>query len=322
MRLDVDKFLEDVTGRYASRYAWAIDALIVAMARRNRAQAEDARAVLAKVITETMGVGEVVGATIVLQQAAAVMLEEQGAARMGADTRRMVAFAADPMQTLLPNVTFAEAVKDLVVRVPAVIREPAERTAKEIARLYSQGHVVAFARSAELAVTERVQALLAQAMREGLDEVRAGELIRMSVDTIRTETAPWTEAYARMAFRTNLNTAVTAGRFRQSQDSAVRVVVPAFRFHAIGDSDTRDNHLRADGMILAVDNPAWNQIAPPLGYNCRCTVVAVTRPELRRMGRLQPDGSIRQDAVPAGAFPDEGFRHGPRPDLGIRAGVA
>tara|TARA_R110002020_G_scaffold119609_2_gene272867 strand:- start:1739 stop:2179 length:441 start_codon:yes stop_codon:yes gene_type:complete len=136
-----------------------------------------------------------------------------------------------------------------------------------------------------------------------------------AVEQVRIKTAAWSEGYARMAFRTNVNTAVTAGRFRQSQDPDIKKVIPCFRFDAVGDDDTRDNHLEADGLIFRVDNTVWNKIAPPLGYNCRCTVSNVSIASLRRMGRVNSNGDILEDRLPSVAKPDDGFRHGGRPDL-------
>jgi SPP1 gp7 family putative phage head morphogenesis protein len=175
--------------------------------------------------------------------------------------------------------------------------------------------VVAFARSAEAAVTERVQSLITQAIREGIPEVNAATRIVKDVDLVRKRTAAWSESYARMSFRTNVNTAVTAGRFRQAQDPDVKALVPCMQFDAVDDGDVRDNHHAGDGIILKVDNPAWNKVAPPLGYNCRCQVNLITVPMLRRMGRINPDGSVREDRVPSGWRPDAKFRHGGRPDL-------
>jgi len=299
MLAEAARFLEDLTGRYARLYTAALGDMLVHMTRGNRPALDDARKRLEEVITATMGVAEVLGARLTLQRAARAIQGDR--------------FAKD--QSLLPRVTFDEAVQDMIDRAPATVRNAAERTAQTISRLYSEGRVVAFARSAEHAVTERVQALITKALREGTDEIAAGREIRMTVDRIREETEAWTEGYARMAFRTNVNTAVTAGRFRQAQDPDVKQVVPCFRFDAVGDADTRSNHRAADGVVMKVDNTAWRHLAPPLGYNCRCSISYVTLPMLRRMGRIDSNGNIRETRPPASAGPDAGFRHGGRPDL-------
>lgn len=306
--LDVDRYLESLTVKFAVHYANSVGSLLLSTAHDNRPQMAKDRARLEDVVRETMGIAEVLGASVMLRESARVVERLRGF-RWGAPR---FLFRGEE---LLADVTFREALEDMVTRAPTTLANAAERTAQRISELYSEGRVVAFAKSAEAAVTERVQALLAQAVRQGIPEADAGRLIRMSVDQVRRETEAWTESYSRMAFRTNVNTAVTAGRFRQSRDPDVRAVIPAFRFDSVGDADTRDNHDAADGLIFKVDNLVWNRIAPPLGYNCRCQVSLVSLPMLRRMGRVTADGDIREDRLPPGAFPDPGFRHTGRPDL-------
>lgn len=325
-RKDAQRFLEDVTGTHARVYTEAISDMVVAVAMQNKPQLMDVRARFAGIVTETMGAGEVLGATLTLQRAARELatlgkMPENRELFHAIVTGRipgngeLTNFANVTTQTVLPRITFDEAVEDMVTRTPAVLRRAAGRAASRISQLYSEGRVVAFARSAEFAVTSRVQSLIVEAIAEGIPEATAGRLIRLGVDEVRVRTAAWSESYARMAFRTNLNTAVTAGKFRQAQDPDIQRVIPAFRFDDVGDSDTRDNHHAADGLIFRVNNLVWNRIAPPLGYNCRCRVSYIGLPELQRMGRMTPSGDIREDRLPSTAHADEGFRHVGRPDL-------
>lgn len=320
MNLAAQRYLEAIESRFAGAYRAAIEDLLLATATRDGHAADWARKRLERTVTEAMGVGEVLGALVVLQAAAGVKIDE-GGAKLRAELRSFVAFRDTDPAYALPRVSLSEAVGDMVARVPVTLRDAAERTANAISRLYGEGRVIAFAKAAEQAVTERAQAVIIQAMREGMSENDAVARIRREVDRVRIETAPWTDAYTQTAFRTNVNTAVTAGRFRQAQDPTIRAVAPCFQFSAVGDSDTRDNHRAADGIILKVGNPEWNRIAPPLGFNCRCTVALVTTPMLRRMGRIDANGNIREDVVPNDAFPDPGFRHDGRPDLFIVSGT-
>jgi SPP1 gp7 family putative phage head morphogenesis protein len=208
----------------------------------------------------------------------------------------------------LAPVALEDAAADLTSRAPVVVRDAAERASRIIARLYSREHVIGFARSASMVVTERVQALIADAVREGWAEVEAGRIVRDAVRKIRKKAAEWTQAYAALCVRTNIATATSTARIEQARDPDIRGVIPALRFVAVLDSDTRPNHAAADGLVLSVDNPDWQRMKPPLGYNCRCRIEHVTRPELRRMGRLRPDGGVLEMQIPAGAGPDEGFR--------------
>jgi len=176
--------------------------------------------------------------------------------------------------------------------------------------------VLAFAKSAEAAVTKKAQEVLTETFKLGLGENEAAKALRSSVAAVSKRTGPWSEAYSRLAFRNNVNTAVTAGRFRAAQDPISKTIAPAFIFDAVGDRDTRDNHNAADGLVFDVDAVEWNKLAPPLGHNCRCSIRLMSRPMLRRMQRLEADGTVINSKLPHDARPDPGFRHGGRPDLG------
>lgn len=313
MNLEADKFLETQSARYSKAYQTALDDMLVAIGTGNAPAAADARKALEAIMVETMGTGEVLGASLMLRNTAKLLGDNASNAHLKRHRDMHLNFAAT--QSLIPRVTFEEAVADMVQRTPVTIRRAAERTAQAISKRYAEGRVVAFTRSAEAAVTKRVQSLIAEAIREGIGEVNIGARIVNDVDLIRKRTAQWSESYARMAFRTNLNTAVTAGRFRQAQDQDIKAVVPCFAFDDVGDGDTRANHVAPEGLIFKVDNPIWNQIAPPLGYNCRCQVRPISVPQLFRMGRIDASGTITESKVPPNLKPDDGFRHGGRPDL-------
>lgn len=310
MNLDIERFLEDTSGRYAVRFAAVIQDLLAAEVAKDRTAARRAEAELEDILRTTMGMAEILGARLMLQQAAKVMAREQ----MAADRGRLVAFADQP---LVPAITFEEALEDLVTRTPVTIRNSAERTAQRISELYSEGRNLAFVRATTDTVTQTARDYLQKAFQSGLSAGDAAKGLADAVAAVRENTVAWSRAYASTVFRTNVNTAVTAGRFRQAQDPDIRAVIPAFRFDAVGDADSRDNHDAADGIILRTDNPEWRRIAPPLGYNCRCQVTLMSVPELRRMGRIGPDGQVIESRVPSNAFPDPGFRHGGRPDLFI-----
>ncbi len=342
--LDTAKFLEDLTGKHARLYTAAIEDMLIAMALGNKPALSDARRRLGEIITETMGTAEVLGATITLRAAAGAVEEDQRESFSAGggiwlhpnDALHLLRFAATPTQTIIPRVTFLEELEDMVTRTPVTIRKAAERTAQAIAKLYGEGRVVAFVRSAEQAVTERVQDLIVEAIREGIPELDfmrdgrvqpgAGTNIRKAVDAIRTKTGAWTEGYSRMVFRTNVNTAVTAGRFRVGMDPDITAIMPAVEFFTSGDSDVRPSHAAGDGKIMLRTNRAWEQLAPPIDYNCRCGVRDVGLPELRRMNRVRVEPTtgftrvkdglyVREDRPPAAWKPNPKFRQSGRPDL-------
>ncbi len=287
------RLLAEIQHRRIPQYFEAVQEMMGAYLAVNGSRMDDARLKVGDVVRETIGRSEVIGASLALEAA----------------TRGANFAAASPV---LPRVTFIEAVEELAERIPVPLQRAAGRTAEQIAQIYSEQNAIAFSRATERAVVDRAQSIIAQAVFEGTPEAEAvDKLMRGSSTTPLT--ADWSRAYSQAAFRTNVNTGISAGRFRQARDPDVRQVIPALRFDAVGDADTRPNHMAADGVILAVDDPGWDEIAPPLGFNCRCTASFVNRAQLKRMGRIGADGSLRASRIPARAGPDKGFTHF-RPD--------
>lgn len=282
--------IASIADRSEAEYAEVLGDMAVAMAIGDDAGVTDAVERLAAAMQTAMVAAHVESAVEVLRTAAQIIGE-----------------AGQKFSAMAP-VALDVAADDLVSRTPVVVRDAAERASAQLAWLYSRQHVIGFARSASMAVTERVQALIAQAIREGWGEVEAGRIVRTAVRKVRRAMSDWTDAYARLCVRTNIATATSTARIEQAKDPDIRAVIPALRFVAVMDSDTRPNHAAADGLILGVDHPEWRRLRPPLGYNCRCRIEHVTRPDLRRMGRLGPDGRVIDMQIPRGAGPDHGFR--------------
>jgi SPP1 gp7 family putative phage head morphogenesis protein len=177
-------------------------------------------------------------------------------------------------------VAFTEAYEDLLEREPRLVK-----SREEIARAYSGDNGFAIlklpmrlAEQARFKLTQRIQRAIA-------DLAAAGESTPTAAKKI-AEIGNFSRSYAETVFRTNLATAFTAGRMRQMQDPEIMEVTPAFEFETVGDVDVRPNHRATKGLIARVDSPAWDQYAPPLGFNCRCDLRVVDRYELKDKGLL------------------------------------
>ncbi|RMD93348.1 MAG: hypothetical protein D6811_05080 [Alphaproteobacteria bacterium] len=92
-------------------------------------------------------------------------------------------------------------------------------------------------------------------------------------------------------YRTNIQTAYMAGHWRNFEMS--KRTRPWLMFDAINDSRVRPNHLALDGVIRHVDDPVWDKISPPLGWNCRCTLRSLT--DLAAQKRGGRTGTIPAD---------------------------
>lgn len=312
-RTDVDRLLESQSEKPSRSYMIGVQDIFVGVVTKDPDRVEDGQRQLGEAMRETMGRAEILGASRILKSAAGIRV----AANMSAyaDRPELRKFAAEEPAVLIPSLTFQEALEDMVQRTPVTVRNAAERTALRIAQIYAEGNNAAFVRAPTEAVTTQARNWIARAIATGQSENEVARQLRNRINDLLDETQEWSQAYSRMVYRTNLNTATTAGRFRQVQDDTIREVIPAMQFDAVGDSDTRDNHRAADGVLLKPDNPAWAYLAAPLGYNCRCQVNHLSIIQLDAMGRLGRGRTVRESVVPQGAGPDPNFRQGGRPDL-------
>jgi len=201
-------------------------------------------------------------------------------------------------KTPLSNLPFIEAVEDLISREPRLAKGYAE-----VSKLYSTEHVFALAKSVNKNLTERIQKAINDLMQEG------GSL--PDFENVWHEITPWSQAYGDTVYRTNCNTAYTAGRFTQAKDPDVQEVIPAMEYISMHLPTSRPNHEAAHGLIAPSNDPIWNTFKPPMGYNCMCGTNFVSKYELERRGLLK-DGKVTTYYPPtfASAHPDKGFKEG------------
>ena len=86
----------------------------------------------------------------------------------------------------------------------------------------------------------------------------------------------------RNIYRTNLQTAYMAGRYREQMDEVEDR--PYWQYVAIRDSRTRPAHLAMDGRVYRWDDPIWGHIYPPNDWGCRCRVRTLDERGLTRKG--------------------------------------
>ncbi|BBB13466.1 head morphogenesis protein SPP1 gp7 [Sphingopyxis sp. FD7] len=91
------------------------------------------------------------------------------------------------------------------------------------------------------------------------------------------------ERRLRTIYRTNIRMSMAAGRWRKYQRE--KELFPYLRYR----SDHFRKHPRLDhkswhGLILRVDDHAWQWMFPPNGWGCNCRVEQVSEARMRRMG--------------------------------------
>ena len=119
-------------------------------------------------------------------------------------------------------------------------------------------------------------------------------------------------------FRTNIQSAYTAGIARQQESPAALEVRPYFQYDAINDSRTRPSHAALDNVIAPADSPFWRTHTPVLGFRCRCVRISLSEAQARARGydaaKPLPD-----------VAPDPGFAGHPLADegwAGVNAAMA
>lgn len=83
-------------------------------------------------------------------------------------------------------------------------------------------------------------------------------------------------------YRTNLQSAYMAGRFRDFEANADNR--PYWQYVAVMDERTRPAHAALNGKVFRFDDPIWKSCWPPNGYNCRCRVRALSAGDVQRKG--------------------------------------
>ena len=156
----------------------------------------------------------------------------------------------------------------------------------------------------------RIKASLEKAIAEG-----------MSFDNWRKENLAdlqgLPKSYQETVFRTTVLSSYNAGRWAHFRDHAERR--PILRYTAINDSRTRPAHRALHGLMMPVDDPRWQTLAAPNGFNCRCTLMSLSERQAKGMGYTGTPQDIPTwtdgNGVEHTAAPDKGWNHSPEHDL-------
>ena len=160
---------------------------------------------------------------------------------------------------------------------------------------------------------EQVQS---EVMRHLTDAIAKGETFPEFADKVTELTgslglSPAKPSYLQMVFRTNVQSAYGAGRFKAITNPRIAQSRPFVQYRTVGDARVREEHAVLDGHTYAVDDPVWLRVAPPNSYNCRCSVVTLSK--------AQAVGLDISTDIPDGYIPTPGFDQPPSAVLTVTA---
>jgi SPP1 gp7 family putative phage head morphogenesis protein len=163
--------------------------------------------------------------------------------------------------------------------------------------------------------SEGASELMLRALRNKVEDaldraVTEGETLRDFVRRMRSADVdlgvkPAQSHYLETIYRTNVQLAYGAGRFRAMTDPDVIAERPYVEYRTVDDSRVRPEHAILHERVWRADDTSWHNLSPPNGFNCRCSIVTLDEAEYRETGRVVTNG------VPEGFRADEGFGGAP-----------
>lgn len=127
--------------------------------------------------------------------------------------------------------------------------------------------------------------------------LKLNELARKSesYNDFKTQAESYLKEYNRSYLKTEYNNVIASGQNARNyqQQLADIELFPYWIYKTQGDNRVRDSHAKLHNMIFRADDPAFDTIYPPNGYNDRCEVEQLD--ELPKEAKL----STEQDAIDA-----------------------
>lgn len=130
------------------------------------------------------------------------------------------------------------------------------------------------AESTEQVLTERIQAAIADAIRESRGVTAGSNAIDDLLEAAGV--SPKNPQYAEMVFRTNYQDAAMTGFYEEMRAPDVRDEFVAWEYLGIEDSRTGDDHRPKIGKYYPADAP-FADVRGPRVFNCRCSFAPLTR---------------------------------------------
>lgn len=144
---------------------------------------------------------------------------------------------------------------------------------------------------------QRTRTIVARAIQDG-ESVRDVQLKLLKIfDAEKTEAPPISRL--RLVFQQNAMEAYNDARRDVLDDDRVTPAFPFRQYLTVGNGTAgvrgvRPEHAALHGLVFRWDDPFWDAHTPPWDFGCRCTIAALTRGQVKRMGvKVRGIGFVR-----------------------------
>lgn len=111
----------------------------------------------------------------------------------------------------------------------------------------------------------------------------------MLTDGVTLGAGPGDISYLDTVFRTNVLGAYGRGRLAAITDPVVLAARPFVQYRTANDARVREDHAQIEGAIFDASLGSWRKLAPPLGFNCRCSIVTLSSEDVGDTELSDPD---------------------------------
>lgn len=113
---------------------------------------------------------------------------------------------------------------------------------------------------------------------KSIKDVWIAEAYNILADYIEVEDMP-PPNYLKTNLRTAMQSSYHAAQYIRLQDESVKGLYPAYQYKTLDDVRVRDAHRKLHDTIWSSDDPVWDKIWPPNGWNCRCYIKPLNQEE-------------------------------------------
>ena len=160
---------------------------------------------------------------------------------------------------------------------------------------------------------------LVQLVSDGIEEaLKNGETLADFKKRIAAaiQAQGWHDYRVENIFRTNMQTAYSAGRYKKMQ--AVKASRPYWQYIAVMDKRVRPSHAILHEKVYPADHEFWSSNYPPNGFRCRCGVRTLSARQVEKQGLTVETEMPRADMWTDPRTGYEYFVHFPGADKGFR----